>query len=159
MASAKSYKITLNNNNTEKEAVSFLIESNPSFIEPDIESRKEILKYFGLSSKYIRAFDLIQVDGHNNNEEEFILNNKDKITLIEIKSTKKRLENNPYGFFFGATENEFSIANRLGESYKFCFVCLHPESKSYKTLTAIELDNITKNKRIQYQINLQSKPL
>ena len=158
MASAQSYEITLKNNITEKEAVLFLMNSDPSFIEPDKESRKAILEYFGLSSKYIRAFDLIQVEGHINNEKKFILSPQDKITLIEIKSTKKKLENNPYGFFFGATENEFSIADKLGENYKFCFVCLHPETKSYTTLSSSEIEDITKNKRIQYQINLQAKP-
>ncbi|CAI6150996.1 MAG: hypothetical protein SPLUMA1_SPLUMAMAG1_01191 [uncultured Sulfurimonas sp.] len=158
MASAQSYEITLKNNITEKEAILFLMESDPSFIEPDKESRKAILQYFGLSTKYIRAFDLIQVDGHINKEQKFILSPEDKITLIEIKSTKKKLENNPYGFFFGATENEFSIADKLGENYKFCFVCLHPDTKSYVTLSSNEVENITKNKRIQYQINLQTKP-
>ncbi|MDF1881404.1 hypothetical protein JHD50_08845 [Sulfurimonas sp. MAG313] len=158
MASAQSYEITLKNNITEKEAVLFLMESNPSFIEPDKESRKAILQHFGLNAKFIRAFDLIQVDGHVNSEEKFILKPTDKVTLIEIKSTKKRLENNPYGFFFGATENEFSIANKLGKNYKFCFVCLHPDTKSYVTLSSHEIDDITKNKRIQYQINLQTKP-
>ena len=158
MASAQSYEITLKNNTTEKEAILFLMENNPSFIEPDKKSRKAILEYFGLSSKFIRAFDLIQVDGHINSEDKFILSPLDKITLIEIKSTKKKLENNPYGFFFGATENEFAIANKLGENYKFCFVCLHPDTKSYVTLSSSEVDDITKNKRIQYQINLQTKP-
>ena len=158
MASAQSYEITLKNNITEKEAIIFLMENNPSFIEPDKESRKAILEYFGLSSKYIRAFDLIQVDGHINSEEKFVLNPEDNITLIEIKSTKKKLENNPYGFFFGATENEFSIADKLGDNYKFCFVCLHPDTKSYVTLSSSEVADITKNKCIQYQINLQTKP-
>ena len=80
-----------------------------------------------------------------------------EITLIEIKSTKKKLENNPYGFFFGATENEFDIALKLGNKYKFCFVCLHPDTTNYVTLTTKELDKIIKNKRIQYQINLKTK--
>jgi len=106
----------------------------------------------------MRAFDLIQVSGHPNNEEKLLIDSKDNITLIEIKSTKKRLENNPYGFFFGATENELYISERLGENYKFCFVCLHPETKGYVLLTVKELNDIIKNKRIQYQINIQNKP-
>lgn len=158
MASKQSYEITIKNNNTEKEAISFLLESDPSFIVPDKESRKAILEHFGLSSKFIRAFDLIQVKGHTSDENKFLLKPDDNITLIEIKSTKKKLENNPYGFFFGATENEFSIADLLGDDYKFCFVCLHPDTKSYVTLSTSELENIIKNKRIQYQINLQNQP-
>ena len=159
MASSKSYEITLKNNNTEKEAISFLMEKDKSFIEPDKESRKAILEHFNLDSKYIRAFDLIQVDGHVSSEDKFTLNPKDKVTLIEIKSTKKRLQHNPYGFFFGATENEFFIANKLGENYKFCFVCLHPDTKSYATLSNSEVENIIQNKRIQYQINLKDTPI
>ena len=93
IASSQSYESTLKNNTTEKEAILFLMESNSSFIEPDKDSRKMILQHFGLSSKYMRAFDLIQVDGHINSEEKFILNPENKITLIEIKSTKKKLEN------------------------------------------------------------------
>ena len=59
MTSDQSYQITLKNNTTEKEAIAFLINSDSSFIEPDKDSRKEILKHFGLSPKYIRAFDLL----------------------------------------------------------------------------------------------------
>ncbi len=158
MASKQSYTITTKNNNTEKEAIAFLLEENSSFIEPDKESRKAILKLLGLDSTFTRAFDLIQVAGHTNKENNFSLNTKEEITLIEIKSTKKKLENNPYGFFFGATENEFSIAEKLGNQYKFCFVCLHPDTKNYALLTTKELNQITQNKRIQYQINLQNKP-
>jgi len=157
LASEYSYKITLNNNETEKEAIAFLINNDSSFIEPDKESRKKILNILGLNKRFIRAFDLIQVKGHTNSENEFIINEDSEITLIEIKSTKKKLKNNPYGFFFGATENEFSIADQLGNQYKFCFVCLHPETKSYVILSNSELNEIISNKRIQYQINIKTK--
>lgn len=79
----------------------------------------------------------------------------DTIVLVELKTTKKRLENNPHGFFFGATENEFTLAKELGDQYKFCFVCLYPETKSYKMMTLPELENMIKNKRTQYQVNLK----
>ena len=125
MASAQSYEITLKNNRTEKEAVSFLIESDPSFIEPDKESRKAILEHFGLSTKFIRAFDLIQVEGHVNSEKKFILSPKDKITLIEIKSTKKRLENNPYGFSLELPKMNFLLLKNLAKIINFVLsVCI-----------------------------------
>lgn len=54
MASAQSYEITLKNNTIEKEAISFLMENNLSFIEPYKESRKLILEHFDLSSGPIR---------------------------------------------------------------------------------------------------------
>lgn len=157
MASNHSYHITLSNNTTEREAINFLLNSDPRFIEPDKEGRKEILKKLGLESRFRRAFDLILVEGHTNKEAAFDISDQDKTILVEIKSTKKKLTNNPYGFFFGATENEFNLARKLGENYKFCFVCLHPETKNYALLTAKELDELIKNKRTQFQINLKNK--
>lgn len=80
--------------------------------------------------------------------------NIDDITLIELKTTKKKLINLPSGFFFGATESEFALATQLGNQYKFCFISLHIESSNYVLLTLEELNKIIKTKRIQYQINL-----
>lgn len=81
--------------------------------------------------------------------------NKNNICLIELKTTKKKLIDNPKGFFFGATKNEFDLAKELGIYYRFCFVSLHNESKGYCVLTLDEVENLIKTKRIQYQINLK----
>jgi hypothetical protein len=78
----------------------------------------------------------------------------DEITLVELKTTKKFLPENPKGFFFGATQNEFDFGERLGDKYRFCFVCLHPDSPSYAMLSVPELEAIMRTKRVQYQINL-----
>lgn len=77
-----------------------------------------------------------------------------ELTLIELKTTQKKLINNPDGFFFGATENEFNLAQTLGMRYMFCFISLHAESAKYICLTLDELEPRIKTKRIQYQINL-----
>jgi hypothetical protein len=74
--------------------------------------------------------------------------------LVELKTTKKYLPNNPRGFFFGATENEFNFGEILGDKFRFCFVSLHEKGSSFALLTIEELDLIIRNKRIQYQINL-----
>lgn len=63
-----------------------------------------------LPRKYSRAFDLFKVPGSINSENEIVVSNVSEIQLIELKTTKKHLPNNPRGFFFGATENEFNIA-------------------------------------------------
>lgn len=154
MASEKSYTITLSNNVSEKEALQFLIDSDKNFINPDKESRKVIMELLNIDKRFSRAFDLILIPGHSNIEEVIDLKETDQITLIELKTTKKKLENNPSGFFFGATQNEFDLAESLGDKYKFCFVSLHPESLSYKILSVPELEKIIKTKRVQYQINL-----
>jgi hypothetical protein len=154
MASNKSYTITLENNRSEKEALTFLLDSDVNFLNPTKESRKLILELMNIDKKYIRAFDLILIPGHTNLEEIIELNKPEDIVLVELKTTKKKHVNLPYGFFFGATESEFSIATQLGEAYRFCFVSLHEDSKGFVMLTLDQLNKIIKKKRIQYQINL-----
>jgi len=154
MSSKKSFTITVNNNKTEKEGINYLLSINQNFINPSKESRKLILEILEMDQKFIRAFDLIMIPGHTNLEEIIELNSYQHITLIELKTTKKKLPNLPKGFFFGATESEFELARLLGEKFKFCFVSLHEESLSYELLSLNNLSKIIKNKRIQYQINL-----
>jgi len=155
MASIQSYSITLKNNTTEKEGIQYLMEMDIRFVLPDLDTKKEILSYLNQPVKNTKTFDLIHI-----NKDDFSIGDQidlDIITLIELKTTRKKLENNPYGFFFGATENEFDFARRLGDRYKFCFVCLHPECRSYRLLTLTELEVLIKNKRTQYQVNMKNK--
>jgi len=154
MASEKSYSITLSNNRTEKVAIDYVMESDPSFLKPSGESRKHIIDILGLPRTFLRAFDLIQVPGHINSESEITVADAGSITLVELKTTRKHLPDCPKGFFFGATQNEFDLAERMGEQYRFCFVCLHPDSMGYHLLRLEELEAMIRTKRTQYQINL-----
>lgn len=154
MANQHSYTITTENNKSEKEAIEYVISQNNNFILPDKNSRKMLLNLFGIDQKYIRAFDLILISGHSNIEEIIEFKSLDEVTFIELKTTKKKLTNLPKGFFFGATQSEFEIAEQLGDQYKFCFVSLHEESLGFELLTLKELSGIIRSKRIQYQINL-----
>ena len=154
MASNKSYTITLSNNISEKEALKYLIECDDNFINPDKESRKLIMEFLGIDKRYSRAFDLILIPGKTNLSSIINLEKTDEIILVELKTTKKKLNNLPSGFFFGATQNEFDLAAKLGNKYKFCFVSLHTDSIGYTLLTLEELEKIIKTKRVQYQINL-----
>jgi len=152
MASEQSYNITLSNNKSEKEGIQLLLEKDDTFINPTASERKEILQKLNLPPTFTRAFDLVKVKSKINQElAEYSIH---EIQLIELKTTKKHLPNLPKGFFFGATQNEFDIAQRLGDKYMFCFVSLHEGSKDYALLTLMELEKIIKTKRIQYQINL-----
>jgi hypothetical protein len=154
LANNLSYTITLENNKSEKEAISFLLSSNVNFLNPDKDSRKLIMEMLGIDRRFSRAFDLVLIPGFTNLNEVIRLNKTEEITLIELKTTKKKLENLPTGFFFGATESEFTLAKQLGDNYKFCFVSIHEETKKYVLLTLDELNKIIKTKRIQFQINL-----
>jgi hypothetical protein len=120
-----------------------------------IHTRKELLEIFNLPKSFSRAFDLIHVPQQHDGTNVINLDSKNDITFVELKTTKKSLPNNPKGFFFGATENEFNLAKILGDQYLFCFVSLHPDTKSYSYKSLSELDSLIKNKRVQYQINLR----
>lgn len=153
-----SYTITINNNQTEKEAIDFLLTQDAKFIRPDKESRKLIMNNLGIDKKYSRAFDLIMIPERINDSLTIEIDTS-SIILVELKTTKKKLLNNPYGFFFWATENEFALARLMGDKFRFCLVSLHLESLSFKLLTLEELEELVSVKRTQFQINLRNKAL
>jgi hypothetical protein len=154
LASNQSYTITLENNKSEKEAIEFLMKSDSKFISPDKTSRKRLLEVFKIDPKYARAFDLLLIPGHTNLEEVIELESLEDVTFVELKTTKKKLPNLPKGFFFGATQSEFDVAELLGDKYLFCFVSLHPETMKYTLMSLNELKKIIRTKRVQFQINL-----
>ena len=152
MATSHSYGATLKNNKTESEALLFLLSSDLNFIGLTKETRAHVMELFGLGKSFSRAFDLVLVkEGSSKNLLELTA---DDMTLIELKTTQKKLPELPRGFFFGATENEFKLARQLGDKYKFCFISLHPESPKLELLTLSELEPLIRTNRTQYQINL-----
>lgn len=157
MAHAHSYQITLSNNKTEKEALNLLLAERDDLLIPDAQGRKAIIEALGVDPRFKRTFDLVRIPGHRFGEAQVEIKNPKSITLFEIKSTKKLLPDFPRGFFFGATENEFTLAKQLGEQFKFCFVSLHPKQPANKRvayLTLAELEPLIRTKRTQFQVNL-----
>jgi len=156
MSRKNSFVLTLSNNVTEKEGVNYLMENHTGFFKIDLSTKKELLDLLKISHKFLQAFDLIYVPEKIDKivDDKFIHTYLEDIILVELKTTKKHLPENPKGFFFGATENEFNFGNMLGDRFRFCFVCLNEKSQSYALVTIEELEKKIKNKRIQYQINL-----
>ncbi|OYU94175.1 MAG: hypothetical protein CFE21_17245 [Bacteroidetes bacterium B1(2017)] len=156
MSRKHSFVLTLSNNVTEKEGVNYLIENHTGFFKVDLISKKELLNLLGIEHKFLQAFDLIYIPDLVGKviDAQFIKTYLEDIILVELKTTKKYLPQNPKGFFFGATENEFNFGKILGARFRFCFVSLNEKGSSYSLQTIEELDAIIKNKRIQYQINL-----
>ena len=105
---------------------------------------------------FLQSFDLIYISklAGSKFQADTLETSLDEILFIELKTTKKFLPENPKGFFFGATENEFKFAKLLGDKFRFCFVCLNEKSLSHSVLMLDELESIIKSKRIQYQINI-----
>lgn len=156
MSGKHSFTLTLSNNITEKEGVNYLIENHTGFFKIDLSTKKKILDLLQIEHRFLQSFDMIYIPdfvGKEINGDEIETYLEDMV-LVELKTTKKYLPNNPKGFFFGATENEFNFGEILGEKFRFCFVSLHEKGSSYALLTIKELELIIRNKRIQYQINL-----
>ncbi|MDR3681697.1 MAG: hypothetical protein P4L41_17140 [Flavipsychrobacter sp.] len=156
MSRKHSFILTLSNNVTEKEGVNYLIENYTGFFKIDLNTKKRLLDLLNISHKFLQAFDLVYLPKMIDtiviaDSLEIYL---EDIILVELKTTKKYLPENPKGFFFGATENEFNFGEILGDRFRFCFVCLNEKSQSFVLLTTGELEQKIKNKRIQYQINL-----
>lgn len=154
MASDHSYTITLRNNRTEKEAIDYLLMQDRRFWVPEVASRKQILHALGVEPRLSRAFDLVLVRDVVGSDSELLVTDVDSITLVELKTTRKRLPQMPSGFFFGATQNEFDLAQQLEDRFRFCFVCLHEDTRGHCLLTLAELEPLIRTKRTQYQINL-----
>jgi hypothetical protein len=156
MSRKHSFTLTLSNNVTEKEGVNYLIENHTGFFKIDLATKKELLDLLKIEHRFIQAFDLIYIPDMVGKEVNsyFLQTYLEDIILVELKTTKKYLPENPKGFFFGATENEFNFGKILGNSFRFCFVSINEKGSSFVLQTIEELEARIKNKRIQYQINL-----
>jgi len=156
MSRKHSFKLTLSNNVTEKQGINYLIEEQSGFFKVDKEMKKELLARVNIPNSFLQSFDMVYIHKLKgiHFDESYIETHLDEVLFVELKTTKKYLPENPKGFFFGATENEFNFGKLLGDKFRFCFVCLNEKSPSYVMLTMEELESIIKNKRIQFQINL-----
>ena len=156
MSRKHSFVITVSNNITEKEGVNFLLENYTGFFKIDLHTKKQLLDLLNIEHRFLQSFDLIYVPEMVGKiaDSGFVQTYLEDILLIELKTTKKYLPENPKGFFFGATENEFNFGKILGARFRFCFVSLNEKGSSYALLTLDELEARIKNRRIQYQINL-----
>jgi hypothetical protein len=156
MSTEESFKLSLLNFVTEKQGIDYLIEEQTGFFLVDKPTKRVLLDKLNLSHSYLRSFDMVFIPRMKGVvfKEQYIETHLDELIFVELKTTKKYLPESPKGFFFGATEKEFNFGKLVGDKFKFCLVCLNPESPSYTMLTLEELDKIVKIKRIQYQINL-----
>jgi hypothetical protein len=156
MSRKHSFVLTLSNNVTEKEGVIYLMENHTGFFKIDLATKKQLLDLLNIGHNFVQSFDLVYIPDLVGIEinSDFLQTYLEDIILVELKTTKKYLPENPKGFFFGATENEFNFGKLLGAKFRFCFVSLHEKGSSYSLQTLEELEARIRNRRIQYQINL-----
>lgn len=154
LAHKHSFTITRSNNKTEKQGVDFLRKRDPRFVLLDKEGRKVVMESLAIPKQFSRTFDMIYVHQRIASAGSITIRDPASIDVIEVKTTQKKLPDFPAGFFFGATENEFTLAEKLGDRFKFCLLSLHPESRKFMLLTLNELNQRIRTKRVQFQINL-----
>lgn len=159
-----SFTKTFSNLETELRAQDVLLQADNRFHVVPLPVKKAILTHLGFEGRLpTTSFDLIWTEHELDQLTiENLPEHLESLVLIEMKATKNKLgkvrDESLRHFFFGATENEFNIARRLGPRYKFAFVVLSENNDLgrpfHVLLTLEELEQRIRTKRKQYQINL-----
>jgi hypothetical protein len=150
------------NKRTEKEGASLLLRDR-RFQLVDLATKRRILELIGTTGAFgTQTFDLVMTPSpvppitFETVEEQF-----PTLTLIEMKTTKGAVADQALsGFFFGATEREYAMAQALGSRYCFAFVVLNDTNVFGKPfavlLTLEEVEQRTRSRRVQYQVNFRT---
>jgi hypothetical protein len=150
------------NKRTEKEGVSLLLR-DPRFQLVSLATKRRILELIGVSGSFgTQTFDLVMTPTvvppitPESVDEHF-----PTLTLVEMKTTKGAVQDQALnGFFFGATQREYTMAEELGSRYCFAFVVLNETnifSKPFAVLLNLEeVEQRTRARRVQYQVNFRT---
>src|SRR5438874_13107706 len=110
---------------TAKKAAALLVAKNLGYSIPTARQRQNLLVAFAKKGKvvYGRAFDIVKlstsVDLDSLAEIERQLSH---ITVLEIKSSRRKLGSDFGGFFFSLTGAEVLVAQSLRKQFKFVLV-------------------------------------
>ena len=150
------------NKKTEKEGVSLLLH-DPRFQLVSLATKRRILELIGVSGAFgTQTFDLVMTPTPG---PPITLETVDEafptLTLVEMKTTKGAVRDQSLsGFFFGATQREYTMAEALGPRYCFAFVVLNETNVFGKPfavlLTLDEVEQRTRARRVQYQVNFRT---
>lgn len=108
---------------TAKKAAEILVEHG--FTIPTAKQRSNLLVAFAKKGKvvYGRAFDVVRLSGPVDlNNLADIEKKLEKITVFEIKSSRKKLRDDFGSFFFSLTGAEVLVAQSLKKQFKFVLV-------------------------------------
>ncbi len=150
------------NSGTQNEGLAFLL-ADPRFQRVDPATKRRILALLPVSGEFgIQTFDVVMTPAPTPAITFATIDPLfPQLTLIEMKSTKKPIRNSALnGFFFGATEREYKMAEALGAQYKFAFVVLNSDNDYGEPfavlLTMEELHERTRKPRVQFQVNFRT---
>ena len=110
---------------TAKMAAKILVAKKDGFIVPNAKQKQNLLVAFAKKGKvvYGKAFDIVKLSSFVNlNDLVDLEKNLQKVTIFEIKSTKKKLRADFSTYFFALTAAEVLVAQSLRKQFKFMLV-------------------------------------
>jgi len=110
---------------TAKTAAAILVAKDIGFHLPSAKQKQNLLVAFAKKGKvvYGRAFDIVRISGAVDlNDPADLESNLEKVTIFEIKSTRKKLRADFAGYFFALTAAELLVAQSLKTRFKFVLV-------------------------------------
>lgn len=129
----------------------------------ELDTKKRLLELLDVRGSWThKTFDLVMTEAE---VEPITLTNLETlyrdVTVIEIKSTRKAVKDESLsGFFFGATETEYLLAEALRDRLRYAFVVLNHENAFgrpfFVLLTKKQVDERTRTRRVQFQVNFKS---
>ncbi len=125
---------------TAKLAAEILMESDDSFVVPAAVQRQTLLVEFAKTGAVIygKAFDIVKVAARIDlDDPDDVSRDLHSITLYEIKSTSRKVDEEFHGYFFSMSTAELLVAQSSGERYGFVFVDTVTRNKKELSLTEV----------------------
>lgn len=110
---------------TAKKAAAILVAKKSGFIVPSARQKQNLLVAFAKKGKVIygKAFDIVRVSGSVDLDDLADVEEKlHKVTIFEIKSTRKKVKSDFSSYFFAVTAAEVLVAQSLKDQFKFVLV-------------------------------------
>jgi hypothetical protein len=110
---------------TARKAAELLVSKSVDFIIPTAVQRQNLLVAFAKKGKvvYGKAFDIVKLSRPIDlSDLEAVEAGLKNITVLEIKSSRKKLGTGFAGYFFSLTAGEVLVAQSLKAQFRFAFV-------------------------------------
>lgn len=110
---------------TARKAAAILVAKNVGFFVPTAGQKQSLVVAFAKCGMvvYGKAFDIVRLSGEIDlNELGEVERHLDRVTIFEIKSTRKKLKPDFGKYFFALTAAEVLVAQSLKRNFKFVFV-------------------------------------
>jgi hypothetical protein len=159
------FKKSERNHALERSARDFIL-LHARFQRPTSAVKRRILEELGFAGAFTAAsFDLIMTTQPQPRLQlAEIPAALDQITLIEMKTTAKPVQNvSLAGYFFGTSETQYNLADMAGSRLRWAFVVMNAENDYgrpfFTLLTTDEVRESTRNRRVQFQVNFKTSDM